>query len=675
MSLKRWVSSLFGRSASAEQPLLTPDELAQWYESQGEAGRRAITDELGDRVRGRESVRTGGKDKRAKAVGRLVFEVDGPDGPVPLHHMKVELWDRDPGSPDDYLGEGVTDADGRFEIPYDPDDAGAFDLPDLDLRVFEPHHTFRRDGTVLDRWRRIWSVEGADDFDGLFYDFEDVRIPYWEYADGLIPRVMIPEEGQAPTAYAPGRNLAMLKAVAPIEIVKRKHLGSAASGADIDLLSIQNDYPPSLTRSLEKERPGYTRSDEYFGLRFMNGMLAGPMDRDPEDPDRYWVYHHWNSYPQDGVHCLPNVAVRFEVEDGVLMPVVIDLWLREPGATAGGSPTTHHRIEKDDDDWAAAKRLARISATLDTELGSHLAQCHLNAEQYAIAAQRHLRRSPIRWLLQPHLREVVLINQSAGNFLIGDSGYITRACALTEDGINQRLVQLMGSFDWKGWAPAPPISDKHHYARAGNLFWEILTNHIDAFIEEHRAAIEASWVEIERFADDLVRNSAEFFACGYLQSHVIGRPAEWFQRKERMDLEAEREEHGGVRRVVSRIETVEDLAQVCRYIIFMTTFRHAWANNKQWDDGGEVLYTCLGLRWGDHGVLVGEDDLSVAPDAGHATEMLWISYMLSKTQYGFLLRNEEEDVHPRFVDMLREKVKTFAELELDLDTVSSRINI
>ncbi len=35
---------------------------------------------------------------------------------------------------------------------------------------------------------------------------------------------MITEEGQAPTSYAPGRNLAMLKAVNPIELIKRKHL-------------------------------------------------------------------------------------------------------------------------------------------------------------------------------------------------------------------------------------------------------------------------------------------------------------------------------------------------------------------------------------------------------------------------------------------------------------------
>ena len=73
--------------------------------------------------------------------------------------------------------------------------------------------------------------------------------------------------------------------------------------------------------------------------------------------------------------------------------------LREPGATASGAPITRRT---------------------------------LNVEQYAIAAHRNLRRSPLRWLLMPHLREVVLINHSASKFLIGPSGYITRASDLDQ---------------------------------------------------------------------------------------------------------------------------------------------------------------------------------------------------------------------------------------------------
>jgi hypothetical protein len=119
----------------------------------------------------------------------------------------------------------------------------------------------------------------------------------------------------------------------------------------------------------------------------------------------------------------------------------------------------------------------------------------------------------------------------------------------------------------------------------------------------------------------------------------------------------------------------EALKQLCRYVIFFATFRHAWANNLQWEDAGEVLYSCLGLRWGKDGFLAAEEDPDVAPPPDQATEMLWISWMLSKTQYGFILANEEDDVHPRFVELLRSRTAEFAALGLDIRTVSSRINI
>jgi hypothetical protein len=111
---------------------------------------------------------------------------------------------------------------------------------------------------------------------------------------------------------------------------------------------------------------------------------------------------------------------------------------------------------------------------------------------------------------------------------------------------------------------------------------------------------------------------------------------------------------------------VEALKQLCRYV---------WANNLQWEDAGEVLYACLGLRWGKGGALGTEEDLDVAPPPDVATEMLWISWMLSKTNYGFILANEEDDVHPRLMELLRAHADEFAALGLDIGTVSSRINI
>jgi hypothetical protein len=49
--------------------------------------------------------------------------------------------------------------------------------------------------------------------------------------------------------------------------------------------------------------------------------------------------------------------------------------------------------------------------------------------------------------------------------------------------------------------------------------------------------------------------------------------------------------------------------------------------------------------------------------------------MLSRTSYGFLLANEEDDVHPRLLELLVGHAPEFAALGLDLEMVQSRINI
>lgn len=684
-ALRRLLSGTGREAHDAEPELLDPAELAQWYASLSPEERAAVSRELAPRVRAPRAQRDPAT-LPAVATGRLVFEQDGPQGPIPLHHLKVELWDRDPGSPDDFLGEGFTDAEGYFAVRYDPADAGIGDLPDLELRFFEPQHTFRKDGRVVESWRRIGTERGPDDHGGLEYDFGTLRLPYWEYDPSTpLARLLVTEEGTPPTAYAPGRSMAMLKAVAPIEVVKRRHLLQIRLGRAPGVKEIQADYPEAMTVRMEREAPGSSRSDAFFGERLLNGMFATLMDRDPEvpgDPNAFRLYFPWNAYEQDGVHCLPDVDIRLRRAEGKVLPVRIILGMREPGATAPGSPVTRRTFTPEDGAaWEAAKRMARVSATLDTELGNHLGQCHFNVEQYAIAAHRNLRRNPLRWLLMPHLREVVLINHSANSFLVGPSGYVTRASALTERGIETRLLHLMGSYDWRGFAPAAPVCEGHRYAHAAQLFWRVLGEHVDAFFAEHGAEVETWWSEVRRFSEDLVAHSAPAFVCRYLRARVPGKEAPWFVRSERMDLDAKAVEPPP--RAVSAVThtdtpqpgELEALKQLCRYVIFFATFRHAWANNLQWEDAGEVLYSCLGLRWGKGGVLGDEGDMDVAPPPDQATEMLWISWMLSKTSYGFILANEEGDVHPRLVELLRARAAEFYALGLDIRTISSRINI
>jgi hypothetical protein len=55
--------------------------------------------------------------------------------------------------------------------------------------------------------------------------------------------------------------------------------------------------------------------------------------------------------------------------------------------------------------------------------------------------------------------------------------------------------------------------------------------------------------------------------------------------------------------------------------------------------------------------------------------MLWFTNFLSRTEYGFITRNEERDVDPLLIRLLEERREEFKALEVDIDSIESRTNI
>jgi hypothetical protein len=96
-TLRRLLSAWGLKTRDAGTDLLEPEELARWYASLGPEERLAVSRELAPRVRTPRPVRDPAT-LPAVATGRLVFEQEGPRGPLPLHHLRVELWDREPGA-------------------------------------------------------------------------------------------------------------------------------------------------------------------------------------------------------------------------------------------------------------------------------------------------------------------------------------------------------------------------------------------------------------------------------------------------------------------------------------------------------------------------------------------------------------------------------------------------
>ena len=58
-----------------------------------------------------------------------------------------------------------------------------------------------------------------------------------------------------------------------------------------------------------------------------------------------------------------------------------------------------------------------------------------------------------------------------------------------------------------------PLSSKHRYAHAANLYYDVITNYIDEFFSVHESDIIEEWHEIYSFSQDVVEQAVQPFLC------------------------------------------------------------------------------------------------------------------------------------------------------------------
>ena len=660
---------------------------------------KAVRDGL-QRVRKRLFPRrdiTYGHHMDSQLVGRITFAGRG-DLKVPIHNLRVEFWARTWWLQWRKLSDGITDTDGYFSLPFDLRAARTWTNRRLQFEIYQTTHIFFKANEPVSNYALFQTTPiPKSNLIGMSYNLRTIGLCLWEYrTDTPVPRVVIKDHDQdAPQYYSQGRIDAMDEQMIPIELTKVKHLKQIQYDPEsISLKQIQADYPPNLTTCIEQKLPGYTRSDHWFGLRMMNGMNAAHFMADPDVPDHYWVkYFGACNYEVNDEYAFPTAEIQFRIKsDGLPTPVAIRL--TGPLNAFDKNPWQQHVFTPaDGDKWMQAKRVARVNGGLCTELDEHLTATHLNTEQYAIAAYRNLRLNPVACLLMPHLKEVVLVDHTADRILINE--YIPSASAMTANGAGQRARDLLGAQNWKGWKPMDPISHAHTYAKAERLFWDVVGEYVDYFFEKNQEAIQKHWFEIYRFSTDLLAYGVPLFHSTVDLDRLSPPEREhekkrldYYAEQYRLDLTLPRMIINGEVKALSPITTsphydpdkpedLENLKQACRYIIMTATFMHSWVNEHQYEDIGEVLYSCLGLRFGEKesGVMAPESDLSIAPDLTRSTQMMWFSNLLSRTEYGFITRNEENDINPVFRDMLLAKKGEFASLGVNVADIESRTNI
>jgi hypothetical protein len=603
-----------------------------------------------------------------EAVGRLVH---ADAAGAPLHHVRVELIDRDVGGAD-ALGEAVTDTDGRFRIRFNPPAAGRGDRADLALQVVALEAYRDADGADQQRRTVVFTLPGPNDFQGALWDAGEIRISWWEYdTTARFARAAL-VDGKPPQAFAPGTEEGFVKEVAGIAVTRAAHLAvSAVDPTRPSLHHIQEAYPTNLTQQLGAE----SRSDAFFGERMLNGFHPVLFEQDPDAAGglRYRVDD--SGYESNAARDLPLVDARFAIVDGKLLPTRITLAFRVPGQTAAGSPNgpAVTYTPADGERWLEAKRVVRCAWLVDGEVGAHLGGSHLNVEQYAVAAWRNLRKSPLRLLLFPHLQAVVTINRLGDDIIFGPSGILTANSPLTPASVTQRIVDRLATLDWRTFSPRQPVCPNDRFARSAQLYWDVLRLYVDGFFARHGTAIEREWLEIRRFSDDLVGHSVPY--------QSVAR--ETFRGTPELDdphaLPARRKLGDQLHAVRPVTDTdtpaageMDLLKQLSMYAIYFSTFFHTWANDHQAEDGGEVLYCSHSLR---NGSMAPEADLDIALLPAEATRQLFFAHSLSARTRGHILANEDGDIPPELGQLLAERRAAFYELGVDIERIRSRVNI
>ncbi|HBL11430.1 MAG TPA: hypothetical protein DD379_08490 [Cyanobacteria bacterium UBA11162] len=615
-----------------------------------------------------------------KATGQLIFS----DTKKPLHNIGLELWDRDIGTPNEYLAKGTTDKNGRFEIYYDPEKAGFKDAPDLELRVMDSRITFDANNQPIHTNRIAYIIKGGDNVTQKEYDFGTLTVPYWPYnPDSPFARILLIDPEDTPDDYAVGRKFQAYEAANNLVPIKAKHvIANTRNPNEPNIAEIQAAYPPNLTIQLDKKNPGYTRSDDYFVLRVLNGMNPCLLKRHKSNPNQFKMTFNWDTYEKDDTHDLHNVEAFFELKDGKLIPTAITIQSRYPDSIAPHSPLKDPITftPNDGEKWLQAKRIFRTNSLFAGEVIEHYSKAHVQMEQYAVAVFRNLRKNPVRLMLAPHLKSIININRRGDDLLVEPNiGLFITNGPLTYAGFLQMCKEVVATYDWKGWKPRQPICEGHAYAKVANLYWQILTEYIDVFFQKHQQEIAQEWIEIRRLSDDLVEHSMPYQPIQGIMANTES-DYDWYDKSELDKPDIPRTTINGTVKVVRPITVsdqpsptdIDNLKECCRHIIFHTTLWHSWVNDSQTDEGGELAYNSLALRNGSFG---DEKELAIAPNSLEATNQLYIFSVLNGIKYGLILKNEDDDVPEELRATLARYKQDFADLGYDIGNLRTLINI
>lgn len=594
--------------------------------------------------------------------GRLVYKGE-PE--TPLHNMELKIGHDLSLAIDPKAVHAMTDSTGRFRVnvPFHPLIGKVY------MQVI--HRPWELKEEARDLGARVYLKEGEK-------DFGDVEVDFWGYLSGR-PGLKTP--GDSKTALQSRTTDYELELVSGAARFKGIEVSQKMLGYPFSPEITQSLFPANLTLAVEKnkETKGATKTPEWTGRRILDGFCPTPLLKGKKE-GVYGIHYDWNRFEFDKEYLLPNIKAKLVVGESSVKVVKVAYQWRKASQDPNVNPPVNVKgkvdksrltewttIKEGSPEFARALKIFRTAYLASGEIDEHLGAGHLNVEQYAVAAFRNLRKNPLKCLLFPHLRDVVLINDAGSEVIFGPTGALTTTTALTSKGVDARLKEKLGHMDWKEWAPRKPLTRHHLFAKIENLYWDVVKGWVDYFIETNKEAIKAEWKEVLAMSSSLVAHSVPYKRLGRK------RLDKWADISEIDASSAPRSVVNGKKRAVRPIterevpqeDDLKNLKEACSYMIFFSTLWHSWVHNHQLDDLGNIDYGVLGMKEG------GEN-----PNSREVVTQLTLAHLLTSVNHGFVTKNENKDIDPEFIRRLKEKEADFKDYGINLDTfLRSCINI
>jgi hypothetical protein len=599
--------------------------------------------------------------------GRLVFRQAGEFQPV--HHLRLEV--RTKVFAGVHTTMAFTDFDGRFEATVPASAA------QLEIAWFDTEHKLNSDSTPLDSFFEVGAI--VRPISKGVTELGEIAIGFWPYrTDAPSPRADL-VDGKLVQAYSKGYKHTLELAIAkqvPTALLTKGELVFA--GNSLTMAEIQKHYPPRLTTIADAKSPGVSRSDEWLADQLLNGFDIGlHIGRDADDASKFRVVIRWDvgaSKIDDVSYDVTNVDVTIEERGDKLAASRIRLETLSPDGKGGWKAPVRLDVATGDSQWEQAKRIVRCQYLLHGAIEGHIGYSHFQTEQNAVAVNRNVRRNPIRRVLWPHLQEIIAQDHDVDGFAWGPTGILVTQSGLQTRDLWNMFVTRASVMCWSTFTPRSVLHPTHRYAKAANLFWELVGDYLGEFFSQNRIEIEKEWGEVLRLSNDLTEHSHPYRAEAHSPAVV---PVDLHER-DRTDVP--RTTTRGVLRAVRPITTtaapasgdLERLQRFCQYAIYQATFNHSWTHDGQTDASGELAYATFGLRNGSLGDVA---DTSINPPPKQLVESLSFNALGDAARYGLLLADEEHDVPSALRSALENKREAFESLGVNVSLLRSRINI